>query len=386
MRPLRIAVLTGSRADYGILRPVLEALSAADDFTLELIVTGMHLSHTLGHTIDHIVADGYPIRDVVDVLLSGDSPASALTSLGTAITLIGRTLHFDQPEALLIYGDRFEALAGAIAGSYMNVPTVHMHGGDQAAGYSLDDAHRHAITKFSHLHLPATKRHAARIARMGEDPRRIFVVGSPAIDSIRQGRYTPPAAVRERLHLPFDRARVLVIQHPVSLEHTDAGRQISATLAAVRAVAEPTLWIYPNADPGGAEMIRVLESAPNADWLVLQRSIASEDFLGAMAAADVIVGNSSSSLIEAPSFSLPAVNIGTRQLNRDRGNNVVDVGYVSDDIERAIRTRLERAGQGSARRQIANPYGDGHAAERTLSALRASLRDSASLMRKAWVP
>jgi GDP/UDP-N,N'-diacetylbacillosamine 2-epimerase (hydrolysing) len=380
----RVCVITGSRSEYGILRPILAQLSSQDSVDLEVLVAGMHLSSRFGHTVDQIVADGYPIRERVETLATSDTGAGMARSLGTTVVKLAESFEADPPDAVLVYGDRFDALAGAIAGAYVPVPVVHMHGGDTAAGFDIDDSNRHAITKFAHLHMPATERHAARIRRMGEDPDRIFVVGSPAIDSIRRGDFTARRDLAHRLGLPFERPTILVVQHPVTSQATDAGEQIQSTETAIRELALPTVWIFPNADSGSAMIIQRLEAISELPFVEVRRSVAHSDFLGLLAASDVLVGNSSSALIEAPSFGLPAINIGTRQAGRDRGENVIDVRHDATEILREVRRTLADSGLRSRLSSMPNLYGDGFTAERVGRILETMLARPEGLIPKPW--
>lgn len=376
-------MLTGTRAEYGLLRPVIAALCSRPEFDVSLLATGMHLAHEFGHTIDEIRRDGYPIGAEVDVLLAGDTHESMVKSMGLAILTFPGTLKTLKPDVVLLYGDRFEALAGAIVAGYMHIPVAHMHGGDSAAGFDIDDANRHAITKFAHIHLAATEAHAERIRRMGENPRNVHVVGSPALDTITQGAYTPPDEIARKFSLDLTQPLLLICQHPVTSEAGAAQDQMDATLRAIEKLRMQTVWIFPNADPGGRGMIRTLARAESLSWVRVEKSVPHADFLGLIGVSSAMVGNSSSALIEAPSFHVPAVNIGSRQSGRDRTLNVIDAAYDEADITSKIKQAVFDQAFRASLKAIGNPYGDGKTATRVADIL-ASAELGSAVLQKPW--
>ncbi len=379
----RILAVTGSRAEYGIQRPVLLELSKRKAFDVGLLVTGTHLSHEFGYTIEEIRQDAVRIDAEIDILLAGDTTTSMSMSLGLAIILFSREIGDLRPDMTLVYGDRFEALAAAIASAYAHIPVIHMHGGDTAGGFDIDDSNRHAITHFAHIHFVATQRHAERVRRMGEDPDRIHVVGSPALDYIRDKQYTEPKEVSRKYDIDLQKPLILVLQHPVTSESEQALAQLKEVFKAVRGLKLPTLWIFPNAGAGARQTVRFLKEAPSLPFLRVEPNIVSRDFHGLLNIASVIVGNSSSALIEAPSFGLPAVNVGNRQVNRDRAGNVIDVDYDASQIERAIKTAISDEDFRGRLLGISNPYGDGLTSERVATILE-SVELTPEFLRKGW--
>jgi UDP-hydrolysing UDP-N-acetyl-D-glucosamine 2-epimerase len=358
-------------------------LSKRNTFDVGILVTGTHLSHEFGHTVDEIREDGFRIDAEADILLAGDTTTSTAMSLGLAIILFSREIREMRPDLTLVYGDRFEALAAAIASAYAHIPVVHMHGGDTAGGFDIDDSNRHAITHFAHIHLVATQRHAERVRSMGEDPRRVHVVGSPALDSIRANEYTNPEEVSRKYDIDPKKPLILVLHHPVTSEEDQALAQVKQVFEAVRRLELPTLWIFPNAGAGARRMIRFLEEAPSQPFMRVEPNIASGDFLGLLNVASVMIGNSSSALIEAPSFGLPAVNIGNRQVNRDRAENVIDVDYDATQIEKAVRTAISDEDFRKRLQGRHNPYGDGQTSER-VAAILESVDLTPEFLRKGW--
>ena len=366
----KIAAITGARAEYGILYPVLKEIGNHPDLELAIIVTGMHLSPEFGYTAKYIEMDGFKIAAKVNMLVRGDTGSSMAESVGLGIIRISQALEEIKPDVLLVLGDRLEQLAAAIAGAYLNIPVAHILGGDTAAGYHIDDSNRHAITKFAHIHFAATKKHARRIIKMGEEPSRVFVVGSPALDTILKGGFTNLAELTKIYKLNLSKPILLVIQHPVSTEVDRSEDQIRETLEAIAELKHQTILIYPNADAGGRKMIRMIKKYEKYPFIKSFKSIPHQDYLGLMKIASVMVGNSSSGIIEAPSFHLPVVNIGLRQEGRERSQNVIDIGHDKGQIKRAINKALydkkfrEKVGW------CKNPYGDGKASERIVRILR----------------
>lgn len=375
----KIAVLTGTRAEYGILKPMLKAIKAHPDLELVLIVTGMHLSKEFGYTIKEIRKDGFKVKAKVEMLHEEDTGAAMAKSIGKCIEKMAGELGRTKPNFLLLLGDRGEMLAGAIAAAYMNIPIAHIHGGEVSG--SIDEPVRHAITKLAHVHFPATKKSAKRIIKMGEDPFRVFVVGAPSLDTILHEKLPTAPELSKKYNLDLSRPIIMVVQHPVVTESEHAPDQIRETLEAIIQLKQQTILIYPNADAGGRRMIKVIKEYERYPFIKSFKSIPYEDYLGLMKIADVMVGNSSSGIIEAPSFHLPVVNIGTRQAGRERSTNVIDVEYNRREIVKAVKKALYDKEFREKVRKCKNPYGDGKAAERIVKIL-AEIEITPSLLQK----
>jgi GDP/UDP-N,N'-diacetylbacillosamine 2-epimerase (hydrolysing) len=269
-----------------------------------------------------------------------------------------------KPDIILVAGDRVEPLAAAIAGAYMNIPIAHIHGGDTASGSNIDDPARHAITKFAHIHFPATRKSAARIVKMGEERWRVHTVGSPNLDVILNETLLPADVLSVRYGLDMSKPLVLAVQHPVTTQADEAVSQMKETMEAIVAEGHPTVLIYPNADSGGRRMIKVIKRYEKYPFIKTFKSLPRRDYLGLMKMAGVMVGNSSSGIIEAPSFGLPAVNIGMRQAGRERGKNVIDVGHNKREIINAIEEALTDKTFLDEVKKCESPYGDGKASQR----------------------
>jgi GDP/UDP-N,N'-diacetylbacillosamine 2-epimerase (hydrolysing) len=358
----KIAVVTGTRAEYGILKPVLEAVSTQAGLELSLVVAGMHLSREFGYTVKDIEKDGFRIAARVNMLPADDTPAAMAASVGEGITGMARAWQKLKPEIIVVLGDRTEPLAAAIAGAYMNIPLAHVHGGDICG--NIDDSARHAITKFAHIHFPASPQSSERIIKMGEEKWRVHMVGSPALDVILHESLLPAQTLAKKYALDLTDPLVLVVQHPVTSQADEASRQMRETLGAIVQLGYPAVVIYPNSDAGGRSIIEVIKKYEKYPFIKVFPSLPRREYLSLMKLAAVMVGNSSSGIVEAPSLGLPAVNIGIRQEGRERGANVIDTGYDKKVIIKAVNKALTDTAFLAGVKKCRNPYGDGKASRR----------------------
>lgn len=366
--PRKIAVVTGSRAEYGLLYWVLHDLQRTPAVELQLIVTGMHLSPEFGLTVREIERDGLPIARRVEMLLSSDTPGGVAKSM--ALGLIGMSDAFEQlqPDVALVLGDRFEIMATAQAALLHNLPLAHIAGGDTTEG-AFDEAIRHAITKMSHLHLVTNELSARRVRQLGEDPASIRVVGSPGLDHLTRRPLLDRAALSESLGAPLAARNLLITFHPVTLEPGEGERQQAELLAALAHLPPDTgLWFTrPNADTGGRTLAAALDAwAQGRANVRVFSSLGQLRYLSLMAQVDAVVGNSSSGLYEAPSFRIPTVDIGDRQRGRQAADSVLHCAPERGAILAAL--QKARTLDCSA---VVNPYGDGHSAPRIVEALLA---------------
>jgi len=356
-----IGVVTVARSDYGIYLPILRRIQADSDLCLHLIVSGAHLAPGFGLTVNMIQADGFEIGERVEMLLASDSPEGIAKSIGLGMIGFAQAFARFRPDILLVLGDRFEMHAAALAALPFNIPVAHIHGGEVTQG-AMDDALRHSLTKLSHLHFVSTPEYAQRVAQLGEEAWRITVSGAPSLDNLRS--MTLPT--REQLEVQFNfrlhPALLLVTFHPVTLEFEQTEWQISELMAALNQLDMPVIFTMPNADTRNgiirhhiAEYVRVHSTA----WSV--ENLGTQNYFGVMQFAAALVGNSSSGIIESPSFGLPVVNIGTRQTGRVRAANVIDVGYPRAEIVAGIQRSVAPEFR-TGLPERANPYGDGHAA------------------------
>ena len=379
----RIGVVTVSRSDYGHLRPVLEALRRAPDLELLLLVAGMHLASEFGLTVRDIEADGFPISARVEMLGGGDTPEAVAAATGRGVAGFGEAFARLRPDVVVVLGDRFEMLAAAVAALPFALPVAHIHGGEVSEG-AMDNQIRHAITKLAHLHFASAEPHARRIAAMGEEPWRIHTVGAPGLDRLATTEPLPRAGLARDLRLPEAGPWLLVTFHPVTLEYRDTAAHIDELLAALEKTDGFIVITYPNADTAGRLIIERIEefAGRHPRRCRLAKSLGERLYLSLLRHADLMIGNSSSGLIEAPTFGLPVVNVGSRQRGRLRGANVIDVEPLREDILRGIEAAQALPFRVRAR-AAANPYGDGHAAPRVVDVLR-SVPIDARLVQKRF--
>ena len=380
MAERRVCVVTGTRADYGMLRPLLQAVAGAPGLRLQLVATGTHLSPAFGHTLEEIRADGLEPDAEVPCLLAGDDALAVAQSAGLALLGLAGALARLRPDVVVLLGDRYEALAAAQAAYLQRLPVAHLAGGDLTEG-SLDDGLRHALTKLAHLHFVTHADAEERVLQMGEEPWRVHRVGSLAVDAVLRA----PRASREELERELAwrlRPRNLLVSfHPPTVRAEAAEAELEELLAALEGLG-PEVGIVltgSNADEAGLRLSRRLEAfAAGRPHVLYRPSLGQRRYLGLMALADAVVGNSSSGLYEAPSLGTPSVDVGERQRGRPRAASVLHC----PPRREAIRAAVERA-LALGRVRVANPYGDGRAAGRIVAVLR-ELPSRERLLRKRF--
>ncbi|MGH3049692.1 MAG: UDP-N-acetylglucosamine 2-epimerase [Gaiellaceae bacterium] len=360
-----ILVPTGSRGEWGYIRPVLRLIDAEPRLRSSLVVTNMHLLPEFGTSAHEIERDGLEIEQEIYMALDGYTGASMSKSLGVFLMSITDTLDRLRPDFVLLAGDRGEQMMAAIAAAHMNVPVAHIQAGEVSG--NVDGQTRHALARYAHVHFAANEDAAERLRRSGEQEFRIHTVGAPQLDELIGEDPAPPEELAARFHVSFDEPLVLLVQHPVTEQMKLAGRQMEETLAALRELQLQTLLVYPNNDAGSAELRAKIDEF-RAPWLHVERNLPRRAYAGLLRSSSAIVGNSSSGIIEAPAFGLPAVNVGRRQEGRIQGENVVNVEHDRGEITAAVRRvvgpefRASLNGTGS-------PYGDGKASERIVRLL-----------------
>jgi len=378
-----IGVITTSRADYGIFLPILQRIQADPELQLHLMVTGMHLSAEFGLTVREIEADGIEISERVEMLLSSDTPEGIAKSMGLGTMGFAQTYARFRPDILVVLGDRFEMHAAALAALPFKIPVAHIHGGELTQG-AMDDALRHSITKLSHLHFVAAEDYRRRLLQMGEEPWRVIVSGAPSLDNLHDIKLLDRREVEEQFDLHLGSNPLLVTYHPVTLENEDTVWQVEKLLEALPEFNLSVVFTAPNADTNGQVITRMIEEfLGNNPKAQMVKNFGTQGYFSLMEHAAAMVGNSSSGIIEAPSFGLPVVNIGTRQQGRMRGKNVIDVGYGRDEIIEGIKKALAPEFRENFCR-LPNPYGDGHASEQIVNHLKGVSLDH-SLINKRFV-
>ena len=370
----QICALTSTRADYGILRPLLFALSKSEDLDLRLAVTGSHLSQDFGMTVREIEADGFPI-DVRVPILQGKRTVSAMSrEMARAIEGFGDYFQDHRPALLVILGDRYETFAVCAAAVSACVPIAHLHGGETTEG-ALDECFRHCITKMSSLHFTAAEAYRKRVIQLGEDPARVFNVGGMGVENALHTDFLSLEELASGLNFPlFQKPYVVTTFHPVTLEPGSAAAQVEALLAAIAERTDLNFLITKsNADTGGQEINERLDAfAEENPHCCVVASLGMRRYLSALKYAHCVLGNSSSGLTEAPSFGIPTVNIGDRQRGRLQAESVINCRPETGDILRALELACSPAFRARAARAV-NPYGDGHTSERICDIIKRTL-------------
>ncbi len=374
----KIAYISGTRADFGLMTPVLKAIEKSKKLSLQMYVTGMHLMPLFGETITD-VKKLFPKAQRIEGVFNTDNRSGMAQFAGMFFPKVVDAFTKDRPDFVLILGDRVEMLVIAVVCLYLGIPTGHLHGGERTT--TIDDAARHAISKLASLHLTTTRDSAGRLKKMGEEEWRIHIVGAPALDTIRSETLPTREELGAKIGIDATKPYILVVQHPVSGETDEAGEQMNETLAAVKSLTLPVVVIYPNADTGGKEIIAEIEKEKGNPFFHIFPNIAHTDFLALQCFASVWVGNSSGALIESASFGTPVVNIGTRQNGRIRGENVTDVGYDMKAIKKALEKSLFDTDYRVALKKSKNPWGDGKTGPRVAKFLE-KLTIDAKLLNK----
>ncbi|MGY6587737.1 MAG: UDP-N-acetylglucosamine 2-epimerase [Wenzhouxiangella sp.] len=360
-KPRRIAVLSSSRADYAHLYWVLKELDADPRIDLRIIATGAHLAPTFGETVSQFHEHGFSVEAAPECLLDSNSDVGMAKTIGLAILSLSDILDRLRPDLLLLIADRYEMLAPAATALALRIPIAHIEGGEISEG-AIDDAVRNALSKMSHLHFVSTEQARRRLLAMGEESWRVTRAGAPSLDHLKRSDLSSRERLEKVLGLDLSSPPLVIAHHPVTLIPEETGREIEALFGALEAETGPVVFCYPNADAGHQPIIDrardYCHSHPNAR---LNTNLDLFDFWGLLRLAELMVGNSSSGIMETPSLALPFVNIGPRQRGRERAANVIDV----ETSEAAIRAGIEQARSANFRQSLAglqSPYGDGNAA------------------------
>ncbi|MGF1762547.1 UDP-N-acetylglucosamine 2-epimerase [Aliivibrio kagoshimensis] len=356
----KVAVFTGTRAEYGLLFWLLKDIQSDSQLQLQLLVSGMHLSPEFGETYQQIENDGFVIDEKIEILLSSDSAVGTAKSMGLGVLGFSDALSRLKPDVLVILGDRFEALAAAQTAMIMRIPIVHLHGGEITEG-AYDDAIRHAITKLSYLHGTSTEAYRQRVIQLGEEPNRVKNVGAIGLDHLKRATFMSVDELSESLGFKLTKPYFVVTYHPVTLGDEAPESTFQALLDALDEYSEhQVILTYPNADDGGRRIIPMLEeyARNNAQRVLAIPSLGQVRYLSSVAHATAVIGNSSSGIIEVPSFDVPTVNIGTRQKGRLAARSVLNAQPNQHSISEAIEVAVTR-GYKQADETIHNPYGQG---------------------------
>lgn len=365
--PQRIAVVTTSRADYGHLYWPMREIEKHPDLSLDLIVMGAHLSQTFGHTVDLIEADGFEISARIECLDAEDSDAGMARTIGIAATRLTQVLADLRPDLLLLIADRYEMLAPACVALALRIPIAHIEGGDISEG-AVDDAVRNALTKMAHLHFTPTQDARRRVLAMGEEDWRVIFSGAPSLDHLRRSTLPDHASLEKTLGLSLSPAACVVAYHPVTL-HQNTTDEADAVMQALSEWSEQILFCFPNADAGSSDLVRrVTNFCAQRHSAHLYVNLDHLSYWALLQNVQLMVGNSSSGIMESPSLGLPCVDIGDRQRGRTRAANIVHAAASADAISQAM-AQASAPSFRKALQGLANPYGDGHAAERIVAGL-----------------
>jgi GDP/UDP-N,N'-diacetylbacillosamine 2-epimerase (hydrolysing) len=366
----KVCVVTGTRAEYGLLRGVMQGVLHSPALQLQLVVTGMHLAPEFGMTYREIEADGLLIDERIEMLVSADTASGTAKSMGLGLIGLGDAFARLKPDIIVLLGDRFEILAAASAALVASIPVAHVHGGETTEG-AFDESIRHAVTKMSHLHFVAAEEYRQRVIQLGEQPSRVHLVGGLGVDAIKHIRLLSRAELESSLGIELGPRHLLVTFHPETLERSNSASHMAELLAALNKLSDTRLvFTLPNADPGSSELRQMVESfVASHTNAVAFASLGQLRYLSCIKLAAGVVGNSSSGLIEAPSLGVGTVNIGNRQRGRVKADSVIDCAPERNSILRAIRQLDDPLYQKRLERTV-NPYGDGGASQRIVQILR----------------
>ena len=360
----KICVVTGTRAEFGLLRWLMEEILRQSELELQIIATGMHLSPEFGSTYREIEEAGFQIDVKVEMLLSSDTSTAVTKSMGLGVIGFADAYERLAPDIIVLLGDRFEIFAAASAATIAGIPIAHIHGGETTEG-AFDEAIRHSITKMSHLHFTAAEEYRNRVIQLGEQPERVFNVGGMGIDAIKQIKLLSREELEHSLNIKFKDKSLLITFHPVTLEgQASSAKQMQQLLDALEKLTETTLiFTMPNADTGGRELSKMVnhfvQAHPNSKVFT---SLGQLRYYSCLAQVDAVVGNSSSGLAEAPSFSIGTIDIGDRQKGRLKANSVINCEPSCSDIQKALRMLYTEDFQGRLM-GVVNPYGNGGASK-----------------------
>jgi len=367
----KIAVFTGTRAEYGLLYWLLKDIQSDAELELQLLVSGTHLSPEFGNTYSEIEQDGFTIDEKIEILLSSDTAVGVAKSMGLGVLGFTDALSRLKPDALVILGDRFEALAAAQTAMILRIPVVHLHGGEITEG-AYDDVIRHAITKLSYVHCTSTDEYRNRVIQLGEAPARVKNVGAIGLDHLSRSHFMTVDALSKSLYFPLIKPFLLVTYHPVTLADEEPGSSFKELLDSLDEFPEYQIILtYPNSDDGGRSIISLLESYAknNPERVLAIPSLGQKRYLSAVKHSSAVIGNSSSGIIEVPSFDVATINIGLRQKGRLSAKSVIHCKPYKKDIAKAIHDGIKKTYK-SNDEVISNPYGQGDASSQIVNLLK----------------
>ena len=381
----RIGIMTGTRAEYGLLKPLMQVINKDNDLELYLIVSGMHLSPEFGMTYQEIEEDGFEINAKVEMLLSSDSPAGISKSIGLGVIGFADEFQRADLDMLILLGDRYEALSAAICALVMRIPIAHLHGGELTEG-AIDEGIRHSITKMSYLHFTSTEQYRNRVIQLGENPERVFYVGALGVENIKKIKLMTKEELERSIHFEIDENTVIVTYHPVTLENNTVEEQFLNLLEVLdRNPKIRMIFTKANADTNGRIVNELIDkyAAQNSERACAFVSLGQKRYLSALKYCRIVIGNSSSGIIEAPSFGKPIINIGDRQKGRICADSVINCGYTQQEIQQAMETALTEEFENKAR-NCRNPYEKENTAANIISVIKDYLLNDKIKLKKGF--
>lgn len=380
----KVCVVTATRAEYGLLKPVIQGLFKEPELELNLLVTGAHLSKNQGYTVEEIEKDGFPIAKRIPMELSDTSPIALNREMAVLQTEAGIFFAETKPDFLLLLGDRYEIMSIAVAAMMCRIPIGHIHGGETTEG-AIDEAIRHAITKMSYLHFTSIPEYRKRVIQLGEAPERVFAVGALGVENIRKMALLSEEEIRKVLQIEKGQPYGMVTFHPVTLETGGAEQQLKELMEAMK-IEDGLEYVvtFANADAGGNELNQLWKKFAAAnDHVHLFASLGAKNYLSAMKYADMVMGNSSSGILEAPSFQLPVINIGDRQKGRLQADCVINCEPVAEEIRKAMEWGRSREFQEKLR-LVENPYGKGDTSTQIIARVKEYLKKDRINLKKSF--
>ncbi len=365
-----IAIVTGTRAEYGILKPLIKKVAESKDFELHLFVTGLHLLEKYGYTINEIRGDGIDIDFTVDMYDDSEKMTNYGEALGRGIMGFTSALSQFPIDLVIVLGDRLEPFAAVLAAATLGLPIAHIHGGDKTDSGHIDEQIRHSISRFSHIHFTATKEHADRLLKFGEEPWRIYNVGALGLDSIMDETILSKVELSRKYGIQLHDRYIVCLFHPISTEPELAGHQMNEILNAIIKEGIQAVIIYPNNDHGSQNIICEIEKRRNISEFIVFKNLEHQDYVALLKHSKALIGNSSSGIIEAPSLKIPVINVGKRNFGRDHADNVLFVEANRDMISEAIKYALYDSNFKKRLNSISNPYGEGGTSDKILDTLQ----------------
>lgn len=381
----KICVVTGTRAEYGLLRPLIRRIDKDDELELQLIVTGAHLSSEFGMTYKEIEEDGFFIQQKVEILLNSDNPSGVSKSMGLGLISFSDCYERLRPDMLVVLGDRYEIFSAVAAAYVARIPVAHLHGGETTEG-AFDEAFRHSITKMSLLHFTSTENYRGRVIQLGEDPARVFNVGAIGVENIRTMSLLTKTELEDSISFKLGEKSALVTYHPVTLEDSTSQSRFQSLLDALDQLEDlRVIFTKSNADNDGRIINRMIDDYTNKNYkrTAAFASLGSKRYLSAMKHVDVVIGNSSSGIIEAPYLKVPTVNIGDRQKGRIQAESIINCRENKDEILLSIQKAISDDFKSSLK-DMKNPYGDGNVSENILLIIKEALNKRIDFKKKFY--